>query len=366
MSETRKLKISLIGPYPPPFGGISVHIQRLKSSLDAAGHETAVYDLQKDKNSEPDRIIGSKQAKMSLVADLFFSRKDIVHCFNTGWKMRVAMGLVSMFGKKTVVSIHGANLDDFLAKAGRFKKEIVAFFLKRVSFFIAANGQIEKTLLSLGIGADRVAVIPAFIPPITNDNDFDIIPGSASDFIATHYPIISANAFRLDFYHGHDLYGVDLCVELCARLKHFYPRLGIICCLAQVDDREYYDRLNQRIEEKYLADDFLFVTHVGPFHPILRKSQLFVRPTNTDGDAVSLREALFFDIPAIASDIISRPEGTILFGNRNIDDFTAKAKEALANRGNQADFFKKSIKDDNYRAVERVYLQLTEKKDEIH
>jgi hypothetical protein len=42
--------------------------------------------------------------------------------------------------------------------------------------------------------------------------------------------------------------------------------------------------------------------------PLLKKSDVFVRPTNTDGDA----------------DAIPRPEGTILFKSWDINDFTLK------------------------------------------
>ncbi|NQE52380.1 hypothetical protein C5S29_02205, partial [ANME-1 cluster archaeon GoMg3.2] len=31
--------ISLIGPYPPPYGGISVHIQRMAANLKTKGIE---------------------------------------------------------------------------------------------------------------------------------------------------------------------------------------------------------------------------------------------------------------------------------------------------------------------------------------
>jgi glycosyltransferase involved in cell wall biosynthesis len=75
----------------------------------------------------------------------------------------------------------------------------------------------------------------------------------------------------------------------------------------------------------------LFVTEPYPFYPLLLKSSVFIRPTNTDGDAISLREALYFGVPSVASDVVTRPEGTILFKNRNIDDLTVKVRDLLDN-----------------------------------
>lgn len=61
------------------------------------------------------------------------------------------------------------------------------------------------------------------------------------------------------------------------------------------------------------------------------KSDLFVRPTNTDGYSVSIAEVIYFKVPAIASDVCARPQGTVLFKSRDIDDFYLKVKDVLSN-----------------------------------
>jgi len=89
--------------------------------------------------------------------------------------------------------------------------------------------------------------------------------------------------------------------------------------------------MKQRISDKQIEENFLFQTKPCQMYPIIMKSDLFLRPTNTDGDAVSIREALHFKVPAVASDVCPRPEGTILFKCRDIDDLTSKVKEVLDN-----------------------------------
>jgi hypothetical protein len=49
----------------------------------------------------------------------------------------------------------------------------------------------------------------------------------------------------------------------------------------------------------------------------MEQADLVVRPTNTDGDSLSIREAIFLNKPIISSDVVKRPDGTILFANRN-------------------------------------------------
>jgi hypothetical protein len=58
---------------------------------------------------------------------------------------------------------------------------------------------------------------------------------------------------------------------------------------------------------------------------------LFLRPSNSDGDAISIREALYYKVPTIASNVIRRPKGTITFKNRNLQDLTFKTINVLKN-----------------------------------
>jgi hypothetical protein len=55
---------------------------------------------------------------------------------------------------------------------------------------------------------------------------------------------------------------------------------------------------------------------VGPIK-LPQRADLSIRPAATDEDAISLREALYFNCPVIASDVVRRPKGTILF-NRSL------------------------------------------------
>jgi glycosyltransferase involved in cell wall biosynthesis len=68
----------------------------------------------------------------------------------------------------------------------------------------------------------------------------------------------------------------------------------------------------------------------GIFVPVLAEADVFVRPTNTDGDANSVREALYLGVPAVASDVVERPAGTILFRTRDLDDLEAKVRSVLS------------------------------------
>jgi len=330
--KNTNLKIALIGPYPPPYGGISIHIQRLKKQLEKRGYECVVYELGRQGELPGKNIIAIKNSKRWIFKYFLSAREDIIHYHSPDWRMRVIMGLMGLSGKKTVISIHGESLEDSLKEGSWFRKQIIKFALKHTSFVIADNEKIKNLISSLGVKHQRMACVSAFIPPTIKERDYKKVPQYVWDFIGKHEPVLSANAFRISFYNGIDLYGLDMIVELVTRLKNRYPKLGIVFCLPSIGDEEYFGKLNQEIEEKGLKEHILFITEpLDEVYPIWQASNIFVRPTVTDGDALSVREALYFKTPIVTSDACPRPKGVILFKNRDIDSFTKNVERVWDN-----------------------------------
>ena len=83
--------------------------------------------------------------------------------------------------------------------------------------------------------------------------------------------------------------------------------------------------------------------------PVLKKSALFIRPTKTDGDALSLREALYYQVPTVASDVVYRPEGTYLYSAGAKDALVSEMKKILLSDsiippGVQQSFYQEIVK----------------------
>ena len=50
---------------------------------------------------------------------------------------------------------------------------------------------------------------------------------------------------------------------------------------------------------------------------MLKISDVFIRNTSTDGDSLSLREAINLNINCYATDVVDRPVGTIIYSSLN-------------------------------------------------
>lgn len=352
------MKIALLGPYPPPYGGTSVHMQRLKERLEKEDAACVVYDYSGVPKKAPG-IVTVRNKAIWFLAQLFHSPADIIYCRGYSPLALISLSLLAAVKRKKVIMAPGGFL--FGDKpTGIWHKLAFLLAAKTGVYFVAESLKSKGIILSLGIKPENVSeeVIPGFIPPYVKEEEIAQIPQEVWDFIGSHSPIVTANAFRISFYNSQDLYGIDLCIDLCANLKAYYPEIRFVFCLPDIGDYDYFYKMKERSRDKGVQGNFLFVTQPCPYYPILRKSDVFVRPTNTDGDANSLREALYFKVPSVASDAVARPEGTILFKNRDVDDFALKVKHILNNYQSCKEKLETLRFEDNFEKILRVYYKL--------
>lgn len=353
----KKTRIALIGVYPPPYGGISVHIQRLSEQLAKKGFECSIYDSGKKKDILQKNVKATKNTKGWMLNYFLKAREDSIHYHGYEPKSLLLFSLFSIVRKKKVIfTFHSFRYN--IKNIGLLHKSIFWIAVRANIYFIVVSLQIKEKIISLGIKPENIEVIPSFIPPTVREEDIAEIPQEVWDFIDSHKPLISSNAFRISFYNNQDLYGIDMCIDLCANLKQYYPKIGLVFCLPDIGDYEYFKKMNQRIDDNDIENNFLFITEQHQLYPIIMRSDVFVRPTNTDGDAVSLREALYFKIPSVASDAVPRPEGTILFKSRDINDFALRVKDMLDNYGEHKKRLEEVELEDNFKKILKVYQKV--------
>jgi glycosyltransferase involved in cell wall biosynthesis len=85
---------------------------------------------------------------------------------------------------------------------------------------------------------------------------------------------------------------------------------------------------------------------------------LFIRPTNTDGYGVSIAEVISLNKPAIASNVCKRPEGAILFENRNIEDLFIKTNDVINNYEEHRTKIENIEFEDNAEKILEVYKKV--------
>lgn len=329
MSDAAQLAI--LGSYPPPYGGVGVHVRRLCPLLEERGITYRVYNATSDVG-DGDRVVPVyRRRKTWLLSYLFTARETAVYILSgrlSAWIIGALLALVR--GKKVLLRLRNADLVDWAAASG-MRKRLAGFALRRMTGVVCVSELLRDTARRLGVAQDRLHYSPGFLPPDVRRLDRATVSARAWEFIERHEPIIAANG-KAEWYKGEDLYGLDMLVELAARLKRDFPKIGVVVCFWEHRPSEdaRLTELKKMADDRGAADNILFNTESGEFVPVLAACDVFVRPTNTDGDANSIREALYLGVPAVVSDAVERPAGAILFRSRDHDDFEQKVRGALA------------------------------------
>ena len=336
--KNRPSDLALVAVYPPPHGGVATHVRRLLPHLEARGIRYTVYNAVSDTESPPTVISVARRRGQWLLGFLVVAKEPVVYLFShrlAAWVVGALM--VSFRGKRLVIRLRNQMLPRLIA-VSPWKARLAGWALRRATGVVCVSTALADAARSVGVTEERLIELPGFLPPSEEVHDRSSVAEETWSFLGAHDPVIAANG-KISRYDGEDLYGLDLLVELAARLKPDHPKVGIVVCFWDhgPDDEAGLDALLARARELGVADHVLFQTKPGLFVPVLAQANVFVRPTNTDGDANSVREAIYLGVPAIASDVVARPEGTVLFRSRDPDDLLAKVEHTLGVDGSSGE-----------------------------
>jgi glycosyltransferase involved in cell wall biosynthesis len=312
-------RILIVGTYPPPLGGISVFIYRLKKLLQAGNYEVTVFNT-----AMKYRFLGVRY--FAFLITILKGNFQIIHVQNFDLKKIIALVLFKSVKKYRIYfTDHNPFLFD---NKSSFSAGIIRILMAKIDKLIVVNHHILENYISHHVDLpEDVLVSNVFLPPPAEEKE-KIISTYPADFIAflnTRSPLVLANAYQLKWVEGIDLYGMDMCLELTKRLKKHYPEIGFIFALAdEKANTGWLSKIVSQIKRDDLSRNFYILTGHKEIWPLFERMQLFVRPTYKDGYGVSIDEALYFNCAAVASNACERNPGAGLFENRNMDDFYNK------------------------------------------
>jgi len=293
------------------------------SRLNADGHSVSVH---------PPQAHGEHLLK-AYWRFLRHCQGEIVHFHLHSLLDKHFMGFFGAIRKPIILTVHGQNLEDQARALSPSRKKLLGLAMRRLSAVIGVSDRIRIFAIEeLGVDPNKAYTIPAFLPPDQESLQKETPQPDIVSFLEEHQPVICANAFNLSLYEGVPLYGSDMLVDLLSHIRGSHPNAGVLFFVSIVPKAHevQLDALRQQIEQKGLDAHFKIVLGSHPFGPTLVRSDLLVRPTATDGDAVSIREGLSLGIPVVASDVVPRPEGTKIFSHRNMNELVSRARETLA------------------------------------
>ena len=314
------MRVLLIGPYPPPHGGISVHVSGIRRQLTAAGIACRVLDTGVVRPGAAFGLTVLRQAFEGWTLHLHTNGHNV-----KSWLLALGCGLAGQFRGGSILTLHSGMAPGYLESAPLWRRRLADFTCSLYRQVICVSPEIRSALLSLGVESQRLEVLPAFLS--TENPEVSLDPGLLA-WIGRHWPLFSTVLFFRPEY------GFDLLVAALVRLRRIYPSLG---CLVMGSGEQRAEAEN-RVREEGLEENILLAGDVNHDACLAWMSlcDVFLRPTLEDGDSISVREALSLGVPVVASRVGTRPSGAILFHPGDVEDMLAKLEQAMAlKRDNQ-------------------------------
>jgi glycogen(starch) synthase len=292
-----------------------VHVLTLQSLLEKSGIPCRVLNISRGAPRN-DRYVSIRGPLHFL---LMLSRHSLRHwSFHVhinghnlkSWLVAFTAGVVGLTGPGTMLTIHSGMAPAYL-KDRRFRRLLAWMTSMFYRHIIAVNSEIRDVLCSLSVPAARIEILPAFLP----GSDAPLaLPADFESWSRAHRPVISA----VMFYRPE--YGFELLVQTTSDLRKNHPLLG---CVVMGDSKFKPEGLPPYM---FAMGD---VTHPSCL-AVIARSDIFVRPTFSDGDAISVREAIELGTPVVASDVVSRPAGTVCFKTGDASDLVSKIESLIA------------------------------------
>jgi glycosyltransferase involved in cell wall biosynthesis len=312
--------VALIGSYPPPHGGQSVHIANMAAYLRTEGLTTQVLNTSSNKTVQAEGVINIRNTRALLTRLLKGPRIRLIHVhvatLQELGKLVPAIAAAAVRRSIVVVTVHSGNSAAQLASSPLFQRTLAKRLLASANAVIFVNETLKREMTS-AIQLRNVAVIPAF----SIDFQRGSLPADVARFMRAHTPTLTcAGLFE-------PTYGFDQAVLLLKRLREIQPNAGLVL----MGDPRGAEECRQQIADLGLEQHVALCGNLDHAQclEVMRESTVFLRPTRFDGDALSVREALALGVPVIASTTDFRPDGCVLYRNGDFDDLVTKTESTL-------------------------------------
>lgn len=298
MKTKRLLIISGNIDYSQHVGGVGMHVHRLLKKLvepEVPLYETSDY-----------RIDGILTQLKKI------SRADVVHLHVSNPYMRFLFAItIKLMGKTSVLTVHG--------NYGRFrglKSCADRMALQMVDEPVLINKESYEKVHGFN---KRAVYIPAFIIPIEGEEILaKEVETVISEIKKDGKPIVVTSTNRRAFTdEGKEIYGIDFLVKYFTNHNKYN-----FFILDPFSEYKY-------VYEGEIPYNIKIISGPYSFCGMMRMADYVIRNTATDGDAFSVKEALWLHKPIIVSDVVSRPEGVFLFhycDNQSLEKAMEKAE----------------------------------------
>jgi glycogen synthase len=318
--------VVIVGPHPPPAGGVSSHIARSAPLLIRHGLAIKVLSHYGPRPDVPYVLDGLRRNPLRYFFRIRASDARLVHYHYSGRTSLVsaALGLAMRPPCARIITIHSPTIARDLQRRPRW---VARWSLRRFDHIVAVTPEIVELLRPI-IPNHTFSVVPDFVPqPVGGE-----LPPSLASFVESGDVFVAA-AWRLKFLpSGDDLYGFDVLANAFLKVAARSGSARLVLLIGERPGRRgrrYLRSIQALLDGADLGARYMIGWGVD-LTPLLSRGVTLVRPTRSDGDAVSIREALGNGRNVIATDVANRPAGVSLVPVGDSTALAAAMEESIS------------------------------------
>src|SRR4030095_4567915 len=126
------MKVLFVGPYPPPHGGISIHVRSAHALMKQAGQQSNVLNIdpRAPESDEYIKVSGALSLAREIVRHV--CNGWVLHVHTNGhntksWTIALACGLAAQFGPRATLTLHSGMVPVYIRSAPAWMRRFVSF-----------------------------------------------------------------------------------------------------------------------------------------------------------------------------------------------------------------------------------------------
>ncbi len=303
-SRTAIKRLVLLGPVPPPYGGVQTHMMALRERALARGMDVHVLNLTRHRTADLPNVL-HPQSPWELLRHVRALRPDVLHLHAGGV---LSNRIVALLGALTVIAkapvhftFHSGGFPTSAAGRKLSSTTVTAIILRRLARVIGVNAELTDFFERLGVSTQRVSMLRPDSPIVV---DRSSASNALQDFARR------ASPFLLSVGGMEPVYQVSQQIRAMNEIAKRWPGVGmlIVGSGSELAARQAEAAASPNAQQLLLPGD---VPHVGVL-ALMSVADAVLRPTAYDGDAISVREALQLGRSVVATRTAFRPAGVYL------------------------------------------------------
>jgi glycosyltransferase involved in cell wall biosynthesis len=319
-------KVVLLGPYPPPYGGVSIYIKKLFDVLGGRGVDLWTYG---DEEITAPNVFFMKDKRRELLPLLFRQGRKarIADCTHflleyPSFIIPIWVLLKRLLGFEWIKFVQDGSLPSRFEKFNPIRRELFRLASEGVSEFIVVSEDLEHWLRN-EIGVKQQVTLIKSLFPVTYCAEEMALPEEMEASLSTYWQrskrVCSIGVFI-------PTYGFQHVAQAVERIRHDTGNdVGLLLLDGAFAAEEAYRA------EVLRGRDWITVLENVP-HPnvlqILERSSAFVRAFGLDSYGLSRVEAIWSGIPVVATRA-GETRGMLLYDFGDVNQLLSQLKQAL-------------------------------------